>query len=256
MLIDQRIQELNDWRGATLQKVRQVILQSDPEIIEEWKWEIPVWSREGIICTGETYKKVVKLTFAKGASLPDPAGLFNSSLEGKVRRAIDIREGEAVNESALKALIQAAIAFNRAGKESSARAKPALLKGGNPRIAKADGEAPVQAYIESMPGWKRDVGRKLDALIAKAAPGVRKAVKWNSPFYGMEGKGWFLALHVFTNYVKVTFFHGATLQPLPPGESKTENARHLDIRENDKLDETQFTEWVRQASQQPGWGKS
>src|SRR5688572_30339616 len=105
-------------------------------------------------------------------------------------------------------------------------AKPRLLAGGNPQIAKADGDAPVQAYIAAMPGWKSDVGRRLDALIVRTVPGVRKAVKWNSPFYGMEGQGWFLSFHCFTKYVKVTFFRGMSLQPLPPGESKNEDTRY------------------------------
>jgi hypothetical protein len=131
-----------------------------------------------------------------------------------------------------------------------------LLSGGNPQIAKADGDAPVQAYIAAMPGWKRNVGRKLDALITRAVPNVRKAVKWNSPFYGMAGQGWFVGIHVYTSYVKVAFFNGATLRPLPPGESKHKDVRYLDVRENDSLDEAQFTAWVKQASQSPGWGKS
>ncbi len=134
--------------------------------------------------------------------------------------------------------------------------KPPLLSGGNPQIAKADGDRPVQTYIEAMPGWKREVGRRLDAIIARAVPGVRKAVKWNSPFYGMEGQGWFLNFHCFTKYVKVAFFRGASLRPLPPGESKDENARYLDIHEGETLDEAQFAAWVKQASKLPGWGKS
>lgn len=112
VLIDARIRELGDWRGEMLSRLRALIRQADPEVVEEWKWETPVWSHDGIICTGETYKKVVKLTFAKGASLDDPAGLFNSSLEGRVRRAIDFREGDEVNEKALKTLIRAAVALN------------------------------------------------------------------------------------------------------------------------------------------------
>jgi hypothetical protein len=126
-LIDARIESLGDWRGATLAKVRGIILAADPEIVEEWKWRgVPVWERGGIICTGETYKAVVKLTFAKGASLPDPAGLFNSSLEGNVRRAIDIREGEALNKAALTALVRAAVALNLA--KSTAKAPSAGKK--------------------------------------------------------------------------------------------------------------------------------
>ena len=133
-----------------------------------------------------------------------------------------------------------------------AAAKPVLLSGGNPQIAKGDGDAPVQAYIAAMPGWKRDVGRHLDALIVRTIPGVRKAVKWNTPFYGGEDQGgWFLSFHCFTKYVKVTFFRGTSLRPLPPGESKHKEVRYLDIHEDD-LDETQFLDWVKQASRLPG----
>ena len=136
---------------------------------------------------------------------------------------------------------------------AAAKAKPALLAGGNPQIAKADGDAPVQAYIAAIPGWKRDVGRRLDALIVRTVPGVLKAVKWNSPFYGMEGQGWFLSFHIFTSHVKVAFFRGRALRPLPPGESKTPKTRYLDIRENDQLDEAQVASWIKQASALPGW---
>ena len=128
-----------------------------------------------------------------------------------------------------------------------------LLSGGNPQIAKGDGEAPVQAYIAAMPGWKREVGRHLDRLIARSVPGVRKAVKWNSPFYGVDGRGWFLSYHCFTRYVKVTFFRGASLKPQPPGESKDRNVRYLDIYEDKPLDEAQLAAWVSQASRLPGW---
>jgi hypothetical protein len=131
-------------------------------------------------------------------------------------------------------------------------AKPALLAGGNPQIAKGDGDAPVQAYIAAMPGWKRDVGRRLDALIVRTVPGVHKAVKWNSPFYGVEDQVWFLSFHVFTKYVKVTFFRGASLRPVPPGESKHKDVRYLDIHEDGELDEAQLAAWVKQASQLPG----
>ena len=131
-------------------------------------------------------------------------------------------------------------------------AKPVLLAGGNPQIAKADGDAPVQAYIATMPGSKRDVGRRLDALIGRTVPGVHKAVKWNTPFYGIEGQGWFLGFHCFTKYVKVAFFRGTSLRPVPPGESKSKDTRYLDIREDDQLDEAQLAAWVKQASQLPG----
>jgi hypothetical protein len=132
-------------------------------------------------------------------------------------------------------------------------AKPALLAGGNPQIAKADGDAPVQAYIAAMPGWKRDVGRRLDALIVRTVPDVRKAVKWNSPFYGIEGQGWFLNFHCFTKYVKVAFFRGTSLRPLLPGESKHKEVRYLDIHEDDQIDEELVASWIRQASKLPGW---
>jgi len=131
-------------------------------------------------------------------------------------------------------------------------AKPKLLAGGNPQIAKADGDAPVRAYIEAMPGWKRSVGRRLDALIVRAVPRVRKAVKWNSPFYGVEGQGWFLSFHCFTKYVKVAFFRGTSLRPVAPGESKHKEVRYLDIHEDHQLDEAQLAAWVKQASQLPG----
>ena len=127
-------------------------------------------------------------------------------------------------------------------------AKPALLAGGNPQIAKADGDAPVQAYIAAMPGWKRDVGRRLDALIVRTVPGVHKAVKWNSPFYGIGSQGWFLSVHCFTKYVKVAFFRGTSLRPLPPGESKHKEVRYLDIREDDQIDEAQLAAWVKQSA--------
>jgi hypothetical protein len=136
--------------------------------------------------------------------------------------------------------------------QAVAAAKPVLLSGGNPQIAKAYGDAPVQAYIAAMPGWKRDVGQRLDALIVRTVPGVHKAVKWNSPLYGIEGQGWFLSYHCFTTYVKVAFFRGASLRPLPPGESKQKDVRYLDIHEDDPLDEAQFAAWVKQASRLPG----
>jgi len=143
-------------------------------------------------------------------------------------------------------------------------AKPALLAGGNPQIAKADGDAPrenanVQAYIAAMPGWKQRVGRRLDALIVRAVPptpGLRKAVKWNTPFYGVEGPdgkvAWFLGFHCMTKYIKVAFFRGTSLRPLPPGESRQKEVRYLDIHEHDPLDEAQFAAWVKQASELPG----
>jgi hypothetical protein len=142
------------------------------------------------------------------------------------------------------------VAKKVAGKRGAA--KPALLSGGNPQIAKGYGDAPVQAYIASMPGWKRDVGRRLDALIVRTVPSVLKAVKWNSPFYGIDGQGWFLSFHCFTKYVKVASFRGTSLRPVPPGASKSKDTRYLDIHEDDQLDEAQLAAWVKQAAALPG----
>jgi hypothetical protein len=131
-------------------------------------------------------------------------------------------------------------------------AKPRLLSGGNPQIAKGYGNEPVQAYIAAMPGWKSAVGRRLDKLIERTVPGVFKAVKWNSPLYGIEGQGWFIGVHVFARYVKVAFFRGASLRPLPPGESRHQHVRYLDIHEDEPIDEAQLASWVKQASELPG----
>jgi len=132
-------------------------------------------------------------------------------------------------------------------------AKPKLLSGGNPQIAKADGDSPVQAFIAAMPGWKREVGRRLDALVGRHVPQVRKAVRWNSPFYGTEGGGWFLSFHCITHYVKVAFFQGTSLRPLPPVASKDEGTRYFHIHEEDRIDEELLGDWIRQASELPGW---
>ncbi len=181
---------------------------------------VPVWSHHGIVCTGETYTKVVKLTFARGASIPDPSRLFNSSLDGNTRRAIDIHEGEQVDAVAFQALVKAAVSQNtvprvpgsdqperasvrfepdrteasarrlieKKAKSGASQAQPVkLLSGGNPQIPKADGDAPVQAYIAAMPSWKRDVGRRLDALIVRTVPGVSKAVRWQGQRALWEG---------------------------------------------------------------------
>jgi hypothetical protein len=247
--------------------MRALILEADPEMTEEWKWRgTPVWSHHGIVCTGEAYTKVVKLTFARGARTPDPSRLFNASLAGNTRRAVDIHEGEKVDADAFKALVRAAVAQNgppakakrTANKpvkaEKGEKVPVVLLSGGNPQIAKADGDAPVQAYIAAMPGWKSGLGKRLDALIVRNVPNARKAVRWNSPFYGIEGQGWFLSFHVFTRYVKVTFFAGTSLRPVPPGGAeRSKDVRWIDIREGDGLDEAQMASWVKQAAALPGW---
>ena len=269
-LIDARIKQLPVWQGELLARIRRQIKLAVPAVVEELKWKkpsnsmrgVPVWSQDGILCTGETYKDKVKLTFANGASLEDPAGLFNASLEGKTRRAIDIRHGDDIDAAAFQSLVRAAAAHNASGAKpkkmanvGGARtptAKPKLLSGGNPQIAKGDGDAPVQAYIAAMPGWKCDVGRRLDALIVRTVPNVRKAVRWNTPFYGVEGQGWFVAFHCLTKYVKVAFFRGASLQPVPPVASKQQDVRYLHLCEDDRIDEKTVASWIRQAAELPG----
>ena len=136
--------------------------------------------------------------------------------------------------------------------KASARPRPKLLSGGNPQIPKGDGDAPAQAYIAAMPGWKRDIGHRLDALITHTVPRVRKAVRWNSPFYGVEGRGWFLTFHCFAKYIKVTFLRGMSLRPLPPVESKHPDVRYFHIREGEPLDEKLLARWIRQAAKRPG----
>ena len=181
------------------------------------------------------------------------------------RSSVRVRLGPPESTADFPRLIQTREAWIRvnamAGKTSSkstktaaeqAGAKPVLLSGGNPQIAKADGDAPVQAYIAAMPGWKHDIGRRLDALIVATVPNVRKAVRWNSPWYGIEGQGWFLSYHVFSRYVKLTFLRGASLSPVPPGSGKDPDARWIDIYEGE-LSEEQLATWIRQAAALPGW---
>jgi|EndMetStandDraft_8_1072994.scaffolds.fasta_scaffold02117_5 hypothetical protein len=182
---------------------------------------------------------------AAGASLRPPAD--SSSMKR-------IEKGAEAKPKAKRAS-RASGAHKPAGKAINLRKgeKVVLLSGGNPRIAKAEGDAPVQAYIAAMPGWKRDLGTRLDALIVRSVPNVRRAVKWNSPFYGIEGQGWFLSFHVFTRYVKVTFFRGTSLRPVPPGASKHKNVRYVDLHEGDELNEAQMATWVKQAAALPGF---
>ena len=176
-------------------------------------------------------------------------------MTGRTTKTAAKRGNAAKNKAAAKRKTAAktvTAAEKKTASKRKAAKQPVLLAGGNPQIAKADGDAPVQAYIAAMPGWKRAAGRHLDALIVRTVPGVRKAVKWNSPFYGVEGQGWFLSFHTFTNYVKVAFFRGTSLRPVPPGESKHKEVRYLDVRE-DQLDEAQIVSWIRQAADLPGW---
>lgn len=188
-----------------------------------------------------------------------PAGPVRMPREAKPKakgasRASEPRKSAAKSKSPPKAGAKAKPGANEA-KPIQVRkgGRVVLLSGGNPQIAKADGDAPVQAYIAAMPGWKRDLGKRLDALVARTVPDVRKAVRWNSPFYGIEGQGWFLSFHVFTRYVKLTFFRGTSLRPVPPGASKDKDVRYVDIHEGDELDEARMATWVKQAAALPGW---
>jgi hypothetical protein len=201
---------------------------------------------------GKSTKKAAKNKSAKVAK--KAAAKRIAAKAAKPRKAVAKSSARKRTKAAAKEL-PAHYAVPKAATKSkgpAVAAEPTLLAGGNPQIAKAYGDAPVQAYIAAMPGWKRDVGRRLDALIGRTVPGVHKAVKWNSPFYGIEGQGWFLGVHCFTKYVKVAFFRGTSLRPVPPGESKQKEVRYLDIHEDDQLDEAQFAGWVKQASQLPG----
>ena len=247
--IDDKIAELGDWRGERLSEVRRLVLEADPEAVEEWKWQnSAVWSHDGVVAAAKATRDKVRVTFAQGARLPDPGNLFNANLDGDTMRTIAILESDEIDGAALQALVREAVAFN--GRQDGTA--PVLLSGGNPQIPKGDGDAPVQAYIAAMPGWKSDVGRRLDALIEQNVPGVRKAVRWNSPLYGVEGMGFFLNLHVFTRHVRVTFFQGVSLEPAAPGKMKDPDSRHIDVHEG-KLDEAQMAAWVRQAAAIPGW---
>ncbi len=185
----------------------------------------------------------------------------------KTKRSGD-EETTAKKTTAKKSTVKKRSATNASATSASARkppprepslnpVKPArLLSGGNPQVAKGEGDEPVQAYLAAMPGWKRDIGRRLDAIITRTVPKVRKAVKWTSPFYGIDGQGWFLGVHVFSKYVKIAFFRGAALKPIPPGTSKGKDTRYLDVYETDELDEKQIAAWVQQAASLPGWSAS
>ena len=247
--IDKKIADLGDWRGERLAEIRKLILETDPEAVEEWKWQnSAVWSHNGVVAAAKVTRVKVRLTFAHGASLPDPGKLFNASLGADTMRTIDLLEGDAIDALALQELVREAVAYN--GNQDGAG--PVLLSGGNPQIPKGEGDAPVQAYIAAMPGWKSDVGRRLDDLIARNVPDVRKAVRWNSPWYGVEGMGWFLSCHVFARYVKVTFLNGASLSPIPPGSGKDPYSRWIDVYEGE-LNEERMEAWIRQAAALPGW---
>ena len=255
--IDARIAELDDWRGERLTEFRKLIHEAEPDVFEEWKCKgTPVWEFNGILLVGDGFKDKVKLTFQHGAMLRDQHNVFNAGFDGNQRRAIDHFEDDEIDARAFKALVREAISYNTrqrlSKKGRAAKETPVLLSGGNPQMPKSDGDAPVQAYIAAIPRWKQDVGRRLDELITREVPEVRKAMRWNSPFYGVEGKGWFASFHIFSHYIKVTFLNGASLNPEPPGSGKDPDSRWIDLYEGE-LDEDEMAEWVRQSAELPGW---
>ncbi len=255
--IDARIAELDDWRGERLTEFRKLIHEAEPDVFEEWKWKgTPVWEFNGILLVGDGFKDKVKLTFQHGAMLRDQHNVFNAGFDGNQRRAIDHFEDDEIDARAFKALMREAISYNTrqrlSKKGRTAKETPVLLSGGNPQMPKSDGDAPVQAYIAAIPRWKQDVGCRLDEIIVREVPEVRKAMRWNSPFYGVEGKGWFASFHIFSHYIKVTFLNGASLNPEPPGSGKDPDSRWIDLYEGE-LDEDEMAEWVRQSAELPGW---
>ncbi len=256
--IDARLVDLDDWRGARLAEFRELIHEAEPDVTEEWKWRgTPVWEYNGILLVGDGFKDKVKLTFHNGAMLRDRDNVFNAGLSGNKWRAIDSFEGDEIDKVGFKKLVREAVSYNTKQRLSKAKGgmvegKPVLLTGGNPQMPKSDGDAPVQAYIAAIPRWKSILARRLDEIIVVNVPDVRKAVRWNSPFYGVEGRGWFVSYHVFSRYVKVTFLNGASLDPVPSGGGKDPDSRWVDIYEG-KLDEEQMADWVRQSAALPGW---
>ena len=256
--IDARVAELDDWRGARLAEFRKLIHEAEPDVTEEWKWRgTPVWEYNGILLVGDGFKDKVKLTFQSGAMLRDANKVFNAGLGGNKWRAIDSFEGDEIDKTGFKKLVREAVSYNTKQRLSKAKGgmvdgKPVLLSGGNPQMPKSEGDAPVQAYIAAIPRWKSDLARRLDEIIVGNVPEVRKAVRWNSPFYGVEGRGWFVSYHVFSRYIKVTFLNGATLDPVPCGGGNDPDSRWLDIYEGE-LDEGQMADWVRQSAGLPGW---
>ena len=255
--IDARIAELDDWRGERLTEFRKLIHEAEPDVFEEWKWKgTPVWEFNGILLVGDGFNDKVKLTFQHGAMLRDRHNIFNAGFDGNQRRAIDHFEDDVIDARAFKALVREAVGYNTkqclSKKGRAADKTPVLLSGGNPQMPKSDGDAPVQAYIAAIPRWKQDVGRRLDELITREVPEVRKAMRWNSPFYGVEGKGWFASFHIFSHYIKVTFLNGASLNPEPPDSGKDPDSRWIDLYEGE-LDEQQMAEWIRQSAGLPGW---
>jgi hypothetical protein len=178
----------------------------------------------------------------------------NGRVKKKSRASSAARSAKAAKASGVSTTGARAKGRSEKGRRTDPRAKAVvLLSGGNPQIAKADGPEPVEAYITALPGWKSALGKRIDRVIERALPQVKKAVKWNSPIYGVDGQSWFLGMHAFTRYLKLAFFRGAVLRPPPPGTSKDPNTRYLDLHEHDTLDEAQLERWVKQAAALPGW---
>lgn len=240
-----------------IRTLRSLIRKEAPDAVERIAYGLPTWHRgENLLHLG---------AFARHIGVyPGPAAIeaFADELKSfsTSRGAIQLPHDRDLPVDLVRRIVRWRLEQVTDKRKPGPKAKPRasgakpvrLLSGGNPQIAKAEGDAPVQAYIAAMPGWKRDIGKRLDALIVRNVPNVRKAVKWNSPFYGIDGQGWFLSFHAFTRYVKVTFFRGTSLRPVPPGASKHRDVRYVDLHEDD-LDEAQMAKWVRQAAALPGW---
>jgi hypothetical protein len=261
-LIDARIEALGDWRGKTLSRARALIKQADPEVVEEWKWGVPVWSHDGLICTGETYKSAVKLTFAKGASLKDPSGLFNSSLGGNTRRAIDLHEGDKIDAGAFRTLIRAAVILNWSGVKATSKPR----KPGTANKAAADGHAAIEDWIKRWTSKKGSAGgadeemrrivQRVDDLVRRTIPGLHYAIKWRNPFYGLPEQGWIIAVAPYTSHVTVTFFGGADFDPPPPhdpGTPTVERARYVRLKTLAEAQGPMMRKWIERAGRVPGW---
>ena len=254
-LTNAKIASLDGWRGKMLTEIRDLVWEADPEVVEEWKpMGYPAWSHTGIYAVATVRDDLVTVSFAHGSKLADPNRLFNNAPNHDTWWSIELHEHDAIDDIGFKGLVEQAVAYNIKNKPSYIKdvAGPIYLSGGNPQIPKGDGDAPVQAYIALMPGWKRKLGTELDQLIEHLVPDVQKAMRWNSPFYGVEGQGWFLSYHVFDKYLKITFLNGTTLNPIPSGGGKDPDSRWINIFEN-AFDADQMSDWIRQSAAVPGW---
>ncbi len=252
---NENIASFDDWRGPILAEIRDLVWEADPEVVEDSKpMGCPTWSHTGIFAVSTASDDQVRISFANGSKLSDPENLLKYTPKGDTWWAIELNEGDEIDDHAFKELVQRAVTYNIKNKPSYIKeaAGPILLSGGNPQIPKGDGDAPVQAYIALMPEWKRELGCRIDDLIEQIVPNVQKAMRWNSPFYGVKAKGWFLSYHVFDKYLKVTFLNGASLNPIPSGGGKDPDSRWINIIENE-FDTAQMSDWVRQSAAMPGW---